>query len=173
MRNCRGSSVGSGRGGQTARTAMPGGRFSFFTNAASGERMVTVLSLMEIDSSMACWRRSARLAAVFTNAATERAPAESRRFSMPAMVLGKEMPTIRAMMASTTIISIRVTPRRTAGLETRCRTGVLPHEALFPVADIGIGALAAWLAVGAITHDVGFFTVLARIPVDIRVFPGI
>src|ERR1022692_308728 len=172
-RNRRGSSVGSSRAGQTACTAMPGGRINRFKKAASGDRMVTVFSLMEMDSSMACCRRSARLAATFMKAATDRAPAARRSFSMPAMVLGKERPTIREMMASTTIISIRVTPRHTTGLETRCRRGPPPHKSLFPVGDIGIDSLTAGLAVGAVADEVGLFTVLSGVPVDIRVLPRV
>src|SRR5579862_7732132 len=158
-RKTRGSSVSSGAAGQTARTMIPCGRFSFFKNPGSGDRMETALSLTKTKSSMACWRRSARLAAEFIKAATDRAPDERRILSSPASVLGKEMPTIKAMMTSTTIISISVTPATA--------------RALFPVDDVGIHTLAAGLAVGAETDDVGFIAVLARVFVNVRVFPRV
>src|SRR5450755_184444 len=161
--NCRGSSVGSSKAGHTARMVIPRGRSSVFTKAASGDRMVTAFSFTDTVSSIACCRRSARLAATFMNEATDRAPAARRMFSIPAMVLGKERPTIREMMASTTIISIRVTPRRPESL---------PRN-LFPVDDVGIGAFAARLPVGAVADDVGLFAVLAGVAVNVRVLPRV
>src|ERR1700691_5620194 len=70
------------------------------------------------------------------------------------------MPTISEIRATTTSISIRVTPE-TAG------------RLVFPANDVGIDPVSAGLAVGAQADNVGLVSVVARIAIDEGMLPGI
>src|SRR5437870_1564102 len=81
--------------------------------------MVRVPCRGEMISSIGCCRRSARLTAALRKLATELEAEAIRTLSMPADMEGAETATISAMMVTTTIISIRVTPL------VLCGTGIL------------------------------------------------
>src|SRR5690349_18612516 len=106
-------------------------------------------SLGEITMAMACWRRSVRVTAAFRKAATDSDALAMRTLSIPAEIDGSEMAVTSAMIETTTIISISVTP-------------VVPLLR-FPTDDIGIQSIAARRSVGAQANDVRFISVLARI----------
>src|SRR5436305_13453468 len=100
-------------------------------------------------SSTASCLRCARLTAELRNAATESVAETMRTASMPAVMAGKEIPMTRPTIATTTIISRSVTPRR-----------LLP---ILPTEDVGIDPFTAGLAVGAKADDFGLIgNVLAR-----------
>src|SRR5438270_1288417 len=107
-------------------------------------------------SSIGCWRRSARFTAALRNVATESVADTSRTLSTPAEAEGNATAAISPMMATTTIISISVTPLLG-----------------FPTEDIGIQSFAAGLAVAAVTDDVRLVAMFARKLVSIIVAPGV
>src|SRR5215472_11283796 len=92
------------------------------------------------------------------------------------------MAAIRATMATTTIISMSVTPetwgqtRRLPGFlgKNLVNVGSVPGFLLvFPADDVGIQSFAAGLAISAVADDVGFVAVLAREFVDVVVTPRV
>src|SRR6516164_9378243 len=104
--------------------------------------------------SMTSSRRSARLSAELTKLTTSPDAPLSRRLESPLVAAGSVTPTIRPMIATTTTISISVTP-------------------LFPADDIRVQAFASGLAVQTVGNNVRFITVVAGVLVHIRVSPGI
>src|ERR1700722_620832 len=66
------------------------------------------------------------------------------------------MPTIREISATTTSISMRVTP-----------------ALVFPANDVGIDPISAGLAVGAVTDNVGLVSVITRKTIHVGMVPGI
>src|SRR5271157_709044 len=115
-------------------------------------------SRTEITTTTACCRRSARLTAALRKPAMESDAVRRRTLSMPAATDGRTTAEMRAMMHTTTSISISVTPR------------VLP---VFPTADVRIDSLAARPAVGAIANHVRIGAMFPRVAVDVVVAPGI
>src|ERR1035437_7910565 len=148
----------SGFRGSTASIAMPSGSLSSRVNPGSLEESVRRLSLGEMISSMGCWWRSARFTAAFRKLASESVAETRRTLSRPADTAGKVMPTISPMMATTIIISTRVTPRVLLAL---------------PTENVGIQPFAARLAVGSEADDIRLVAVLARVLVDVVVRPRI
>src|SRR5436305_11784648 len=96
-------------------------------------------------SSIACCRRSARLTAAFRNVAIESVAETRRTLSTPAEADGNATAAIRPMIATTTIISMSVTPRLLA----------------LPTDDIGIQSFTAGLAVPTKADDVRLVAMLA------------
>src|SRR5271157_671458 len=115
-------------------------------------------SRTEITTTTACCRRSARLTAALRKPAMESEAVRRRTLSMPAATDGSTTAEMRAMMHTTTSISMSVTPR------------VLRF---FPTDDIGIDSIAAGLAVGAIANDVGFVAMQPGVAVHVVVAPGV
>src|ERR1700733_12723264 len=75
------------------------------------------------------------------------------------------MPTMSEISATTTSISIRVTPEFASRPDFPAL--ILPTE------DVGIHPISSRRAVGAEADDVGFVSVLARIAINVRMVPGI
>src|SRR5271157_683859 len=176
----------SGFGGSTASIAMPSGSFSARVNPGSLEYSVRRLSLGEMISSRACWRRSARFTAALRKLASESVAEARRTLSRPAEIAGKEMPAIRPTIATTIIISTRVTPRvggRGPGAWGRGKAAFFPWPLtpepwpLFllalPTDNVGIQPFAAGLSVGAQADDIRLVAVLTRILVHVVVAPRI
>src|ERR1700682_2562244 len=87
----------------------------------------------------------------------------SRRVSMPEVIAGKLMPTIREISDTTTNSSIRVTPEL-----------VFPAlELVFPTEDVGIDPISARLSVRPVADDIGLVSVLAGEAILVRSTPGI
>src|SRR5471030_901731 len=89
------------------------------------------------------------------------------------------MAVIRPMMATTTIISMSVTPRHrsltVAALKAPSEPRPLGSGALLvlPTDDIGIQSFAAGLAIAAETDDIRLVAMLARKLVNVVVGPGV
>src|ERR1035437_3550786 len=150
----------SGFRGSTASIAMPSGSLSSRVNPGSLEESVRRLSLGEMISSMGCWWRSARFTAALRKLASESVAEDRRTLSRPADTAGKVMPTISPMIATTIIISTRVTPRP-------------PPLLALPTENVGIQPFAAGLAVGAEADDIRLVAVLTRILVHVVMGPRI
>src|SRR6185312_7603165 len=80
---------------------------------------------------------------------------------MPEEIAGVPMPTNKATIASTINSSIRVTPRSLARL------------IVVPTDDVGINAVSARLAVGAVAGQVGVVSMIAGKLVNVRMAPGV
>src|SRR5215472_18152801 len=169
---------------------MPSGSLSLRSEPGSLPYMAIMLSFTETTRATGCWRRSARLSAAFRNAETEPVAEDRRTLSRPAATEGNEIAIMRPMMATTTSISIRVTPRvlwedffdaeaqrRRDKMLLALRLCVSASKGnltlLFPTDDIGIDSIAAGLAVGAKADDVGEVAVIAGEFVDVIVPPRI
>src|ERR1035437_4039959 len=127
-------------------------------------------------TSTGCWWRSARFTAALRKVATESAADTMRTLSSPAEAAGKLRPTIRAMMATTTTISTRVTPRRVrVRASLGCtRRSLMPPLLILPTEDVGIDPFAAGLAIGAEAHDLRFVGLMfAGEAVDEVASPGV
>src|SRR5450759_3821801 len=102
-----------------------------------------------------------------------------RTLSSPAEAAGKLRPTIRAMIATTTTISTRVTPRRVHIAPDPCgvprsRLRLGPPLLVFPTDNVGIDPFAAGLAVGSEADDLRFVGLMfAGEAVDEVAGPGI
>src|ERR1019366_4316808 len=114
--------------GRTASMATPSGMLSWRVRPGSLEYRASRPSWAKTTSSMGCWRRSARVTAALRKAATESLAETMRTLSRPAEAAGRLRPTMRAMIATTTTISTRVTPRVAAFL----RDGRFKRECVFP-----------------------------------------
>jgi hypothetical protein len=88
----------------------PSGICILRANPGSLDCISMELSGFEMVISITCWRRSARLSPEFRKLTTLLVAAFKRIESMPEVMAGKLMPTIREISATTTIISMRVTP---------------------------------------------------------------
>src|SRR5262249_39338762 len=149
---------------------MPSGSFSLRSEPGSLPYIAITLSFTEMTRATGCWRRSARLSAEFRKAATEPVAEERRTLSRPAATEGNEIAIMRPMMATTTSISMRVTPRvlwellfdaeaqrrgakRCLSLRLSASASKGGLDLLFPTDDIGIDSIAAGLAVGAKADD--------------------
>src|ERR1035437_1546920 len=129
-------------------------------------------------SSMGCWRRSARFTAALRKLASESVAEDRRTLSRPADTAGKVMPTIRPMIATTIIISTRVTPaafpRPRPAKPAGAPSGPWPLPLLaLPTENVGIQPFAASLAVGSEADDIRLVAVLTRILVHVVVGPRI
>src|SRR4051812_24427359 len=113
-------------------------------------------------SSTASCRRCARFTAALRKDETESVAVIMWTASRPATMEGNATPTMSARIATTTIISISVTPRRDRPLF------------FFPTCDVGILPFTTGLPIGAVAHDVRLVaSVLAGKAIDILVAPGI
>src|SRR5262245_59646776 len=111
-------------------------------------------------TSTASWRRCERLTAALRKAATESVADTMRTLSSPEERAGKDTPTTSPMIARTTTISTRVTPRR--------------FLSVLPADDIGIDSFAAGLTVRTQGHDVRLvITVLSGETICLVHTPGI
>src|SRR5215831_830909 len=111
-------------------------------------------------TSTASWRRCERLTAALRKAATESVADTMRTESSPAERAGKDTPTTSPMIARTTTISTRVTPRR--------------FLFVLPADDIGIDSFAAGLTVRAHGDDIRLvITMLSGETIRIVHTPGI
>src|ERR1035437_8270722 len=109
-RGCAGSPAPSA--GRTASIQTPSGILNSRGEPGSLEYKVSRPSWGETTTSTGCWWRSARFTAALRKVATPSTADTMRTLSSPDEGAGKLTPTISAMMATTTIISTRVTPRR-------------------------------------------------------------
>src|ERR1019366_6546322 len=158
-RGCAGPPASSA--GSTASMVTPSGILSSRVKPGSLEYRAIRPSWGKMTTSTGCWWRSARFTAALRKVATESQADTRRTLSSPAEAAGKLRPTIRAMIATTTTISTRVTPRRGCLL-------------VFPTDNVGIDPFAAGLAVGAEADDLRFVGLMfAGEAVDEVAGPGI
>src|SRR5436190_12830862 len=141
---------------------MPSGILSSRVKPGSLVIMTSLFSLMEMMTSMTCWRRSTRLTALLRKLATLSLADAMRTPSSAAIIDGAMTAVTSATIVTTTTISTRVTPA--VGLRPLLR---------FPTDNVRIQSIAARLTVGAETHDLGLLAVLAGEPVKVIVAPGI
>src|SRR5580698_5556227 len=90
---------------------MPSGIFNLRSKPGSLVYIASELSLREIISSTACWRRSARFTAELRKEDTIPVAEDMRTLSMPEANAGNETATINPMIVTTTSISTSVMPR--------------------------------------------------------------
>src|SRR5580658_1753935 len=143
----------------------PSGICSRRVNPGSLDCISIELSSFEMVISTTCWRRSARLSPASRKLTTLLVAAFKRIESMPEVMAGKLMPTMSEISATTTIISISVTPD-SAPLRSRL-------SLVSPTDDVGIDPVSAGRSIGAEADDVGLISVITGEVIDVRVTPRI